>query len=124
MIVSTGHALAVEADFIDGVFSTEEGCLALTNKDPDANPVRLSRKGFDEIEWHCGFMGIDHQVQPEAWVATLLCEEPGYIYPDMVAMRFEDEKTLRVNFLSDEMAARAGGDPAYGEPFVRCEGVE
>lgn len=114
-------ASAGPATFIDGVFTSQAQCDELSQGGPEPESInRLTSDGFQDIEWSCDFVRIDRHEPLDGWVASLMCQEPGHVYPDMVAMQFIAENLLKVTFMSDEVAARQGNSSTPPLDFIPC----
>ena len=80
----------------------------------------LTAAGFEGIEYHCDFVQVLAGKRTPGFVVTALCEEPGFAFPDLLAIVPRGEGELEVTSTLDA----AGGEPsANSGTYHLCEGV-
>lgn len=86
-------AMSAEAqEVVKGVYLGSPELCTEAKKDTlqkvleDGNVV-LTNRGIEAIEFNCAFLQIlKNPRMPAGWVATSMCEEPGYAYPDVFSL--------------------------------------
>jgi len=117
---------AAAAEFPEGVYAASpELCAAARSGGVQAifedGYTVLTAAGFEGIEYHCDFVQVLPGRRTPGFVVTALCEEPGYAFPDVLAIVPRGEGELQVTSSLDA----AGGEPsANSGTFHLCEGVE
>ena len=80
----------------------------------------LTAEGFLGIEYHCDFLQVLAGKRTPGFVVTALCEEPGYAFPDVLAIMPRGEGELEVTSSLDA----AGGEPSGNSgTYHLCEGL-
>ncbi|MFN3546416.1 MAG: hypothetical protein ACK4U0_02910 [Mesorhizobium sp.] len=80
----------------------------------------LTANGFLGIEYHCDFLQVLPGKRTPGFVVTALCEEPGYAFPDVLAIVPRGEGELQVTSTLDA----AGGEPSGNSgTYHLCEGL-
>lgn len=116
-------------DFISGVYASSPELCERARSSPDGlqavfedGNVVLTARGILGIEYHCDFLQVLRGTRTPGFVATALCEEPGFAFPDTIAIVPRGEGEL-------ELTAASGGAEEEGGPsgnsglFHLCEGV-
>jgi hypothetical protein len=90
MCLSASAALA-DADFIKGVYLGSEALCVQAKKDGlqtviEAGEVLLTSRGLESIEYNCEFVQITKATRAPAWAVTAICQEPGYLFPDVLSI--------------------------------------
>ncbi len=80
--------------------------------------LMLSRRGLEGYEYNCEFIDVKKASRSVGWLVTALCEEPGYAYPDVIAVMPYGEGELRLTSISS-----GGEDGANDGLYGLCEGV-
>lgn len=116
---------AMSQEFPAGVYAaTPELCEAARTGGAqaifeDGNTV-LTAEGFLGIEYHCDFLQVLPGKRTPGFVVTALCEEPGYAFPDMLAIMPRGEGELEVTSSLDAV----GGEPSGNSgTYHLCEGL-
>jgi len=139
LALSTGAALAQEDSVIDQskVYVTEPAaCEALAKQGADAFSelefLSLTfDKGIQSIEFHCDFYDIKTRPNTPVLFVDAVCEIPGDLYPDLLAIAPHDENAIRVSSNNDAMLGMFGGgqpDPESPYPagttiYHRCDNL-
>lgn len=88
--LSASSALA-DADFIKGVYLSSEALCAQAKKEGlqtviEAGNVILTSRGLESIEYNCEFVQVTKATRSPAWAVTAICQEPGYLFPDVLSI--------------------------------------
>jgi hypothetical protein len=111
---------AFGADFIEGIYSTPEGCTARKEgAEGDGDHLYLSARGLEGIEFTCEFVNVTGRSELPGWVAVAFCEEPGLAFPELFSLMPRTENTLELSLPS--LAAAPQGGPGVQGEYVRCE---
>lgn len=125
MLVAASPAAAAE-DFIEGVYLQSEDLCAQAKKDTlqtviEAGNIVLSARGLESIEYNCEFLGITKATRSPSWVVSAICQEPGYVFPDVLSVTQMSPK--QVDLVSvrpvDDDSEASGNSGSY---FL-CDGV-
>ncbi|CCV07043.1 conserved hypothetical protein [Mesorhizobium metallidurans STM 2683] len=125
MLVAASPAPAAE-DFIEGVYLQSEDLCAQAKKDTlrtviEAGNIVLSARGLESIEYNCEFLEITKATRSPSWAVTAICQEPGYLFPDVLSVTQMSPKQVdlvSVRPVDDESEA-SGNSGSY---FL-CDGV-
>lgn len=123
-ICSTANA----ADkFIEGVYLQSEEFCAQAKADHlqtviEAGNVILTADGIQSIEYDCEFVRIDKGTRSPAWVVTALCQEPGYLFPDVFSII--QLSPTQLDLVSVRPVDPEGGGSDNGGSYYLCDGVE
>ncbi|PDQ20274.1 hypothetical protein CN311_15035 [Mesorhizobium sanjuanii] len=125
MLVAASPAPAAE-DFIEGVYLQSEELCAQAKKDTlqtviEAGNLVLSSRGLESIEYNCEFLEITKATRSPSWAVTAICQEPGYLFPDVLSvtqMNAKQVDLVSVRPVEDESEA-SGNSGSY---FL-CDGV-
>lgn len=125
MFVAASPALAAD-DFIEGVYLQSEELCAQARKDTlqkliDAGNVILSAHGLQGVEYTCEFVQISKATASPSWAVTAICQEPGYVFPDVLSVAQMNSKQIdlvSVRPVDDESEASGNSGSYY-----LCEGV-
>ena len=125
MFVAASPALAAD-DFIDGVYLQSEELCAQAKKDTlqtliDAGNIVLSAHGLQGVEYNCEFVQISKATRSPSWAVTAICQEPGYVFPDVLSVTRMSPTQLdlvSVRPIDDESEASGNSGSYY-----RCEGM-
>ena len=125
MFVAASPALAAD-DFIDGVYLQSEELCAQAKKDTlqtliDAGNIVLSAHGLQGVEYNCEFVQISKATRSASWAVTAICQEPGYVFPDVLSVTRMSPTQLdlvSVRPIDDESEASGNSGSYY-----RCEGM-
>lgn len=113
--------------FIEGVYAGSPELCETARASPDGlqklfeeGNVVLTARGIEGIEYHCDFLDVRKGSRTPGWVATALCEEPGYAFPDLISIMPRGEGELELVSVRD-----AGGDEPSGNSgtYHLCAGV-
>lgn len=78
----------------------------------------LGERGFEGYEFNCQFVQSLQAPRSPGWVVTALCEEPGYAYPELLAIMSRSEGSVDVTVsAADESEGTVAGT------YHRCEGL-
>lgn len=121
--------------------STPDACAALQSKGVEAfNDLDFTaltfKDGIQGMEFHCDFYDVKARPNSSAVLVEAICEEPGFMYPDLIAIAPWDDKTIQVSSSYDlQLAAMAqtSGDTTdnnanQGQPlgvalYTRCDSL-
>jgi hypothetical protein len=125
MFVAVSPALAAD-DFIEGVYLQSEELCAQAKKDTlqtliDAGNIVLSTHGLQGVEYNCEFLQISKATRSPSWAVTAICQEPGYVFPDVLSVTQMSPTQLdlvSVRPIDDESEASGNSGSYY-----LCEGV-
>ncbi|WP_256752783.1 hypothetical protein [Mesorhizobium sp. Mes31] len=125
MFVAASPALAAD-DFIDGVYLQSEELCAQAKKDTlqtliDAGNIVLSAHGLQGVEYNCEFVQISKATRSPSWAVTAICQEPGYVFPDVLSVtRMSPTQLDLVSVRPIEDESEASGNSGS---YYRCEGM-
>jgi hypothetical protein len=135
----TGPALAQEDMVIDQTklyVSDPAACQALEKQGVDAwmdmDFLSLSfTSGIQSMEFHCNFYDIKSRPNTPLLFVDAVCELPGELYADTMAIAPNDEDTIRLVSSADSTLALLGGiepDPESPYPagttiYHRCDNL-
>ncbi|MDF3211640.1 hypothetical protein EOA22_24845 [Mesorhizobium sp. M7A.F.Ca.US.014.04.1.1] len=125
MFVAASPALAAD-DFIEGVYLQSEELCTQAKKDTlqtliDAGNIVLSAHGLQSVEYNCEFLQVSKATASPSWAVTALCQEPGYVFPDVLSVTQMNDKQIdlvSVRPVNDESEASGNSGSYY-----LCEGV-
>jgi hypothetical protein len=125
MFVAASPALAAD-DFIEGVYLKSEELCTQAKKDTlqtliDAGNIVLSTHGLQGVEYNCEFLQISKATRSPSWAVTAICQEPGYVFPDVLSVTQMSPTQLdlvSVRPIDDESEASGNSGSYY-----LCEGV-
>lgn len=125
MFVAASPALAAD-DFIEGVYLQSEELCAQAKKDTlqtliDAGNIVLSAHGLQGVEYNCEFVQISKAAASPSWAVTAICQEPGYVFPDVLSVTRMSPTQLdlvSVRPIDDESEASGNSGSYY-----LCEGM-
>ena len=121
--------------------SRPEGCAALEGKGLDAfGDIDFQTLTFTDgilgNEFHCSFYDIKSLPNSPNLLVEAVCEEPGFLYPDLIAISPWDENTVQVvssyDLQSAAMASMSGeaiddsenqGQPLGVALYTRCDSL-
>lgn len=125
MLVAATPAAAA-GDFIEGVYLQSQDLCAQARKDSlqtviDAGNTMLSARGLQGVEFSCEFLQATKASAFESWAVTALCREPGYVFPDMLAVTQAGPSQIDLVSVRpvDDESEQAGNSGSY----YRCEGL-
>ncbi|RUZ81046.1 hypothetical protein EN943_02050 [Mesorhizobium sp. M7A.F.Ca.US.006.01.1.1] len=125
MFVAASPALAAD-DFIEGVYLQSEELCTQAKKDTlqaliDAGNIVLSAHGLQSVEYNCEFLQISKATASPSWAVTAICQEPGYVFPDVLSVTQMNAKQV------DLVSVRPAGDESEASgnsgSYYLCEGV-
>lgn len=104
LLAAAMPAMAKEkASFIDGVYSSADGCLKLARieaggpRNVETVPWTLDADGFHGWEGSCEFTRVLEHEPGKEWVAIMVCVEGAQFVPDLyLFMRGETDDELEV----------------------------
>lgn len=125
LALASASPAAAADEFITGVYAqSEELCAQAKSQGVqslvEAGNVLLTARGFEGIEYHCEFLGVTKATRSDGWLASALCEEPGYAFPDMLSIMPRAEGQLEVTSVRVPDPDDPGGN---GGTYFHCEGV-
>ena len=121
--------------------SKPEACEALQSKGIDAFndldfTVMTFADGIQGMEFHCGFYDVKDKPHSNALLVEAICEEPGFMYPDLIAIGPWDDTTIQVassRALESAANAELSGEgiddsESQGQPlgvalYTRCDSL-
>lgn len=118
-----GAALA--DDFIKGVYLQSEELCEQARKETlqtaiEAGNTILSARGIESIEYNCEFVQVTRATRSPAWLAQAICQEPGYLSPDVLSITEMNETQLDLVSVKPTDPESGGGN---GGSYFLCEGV-
>jgi len=125
MLVAASPALAAD-DFIEGVYLQSEELCTQARKATlqtliDAGSIVLSAHGLEGVEYNCEFLQISKATASPSWAVTAICQEPGYVFPDVLSVTQVSATQL------DLVSVRPAGDESEASgnsgSYYLCEGV-
>lgn len=100
--ISASVFAKTEADFVKGIFATENGCKQLkalsegkAERSIKTVPEVLTREGFDGWEFSCEFTRID-QHNSSTWIGLMLCQEGAKIGVSNFVFSKRDDGVIEV----------------------------
>ncbi|ESY72988.1 hypothetical protein X743_14020 [Mesorhizobium sp. LNHC252B00] len=125
MFVAASPALAAD-DFIEGVYLQSEELCKQAKKDTlqtlvDAGNIVLSARGLQSVEYNCEFLQISKATASQSWAVTAICQEPGYVFPDVLSVTQINPKQVDLASVrpTDSESEASGNSGSY----YLCEGV-
>jgi hypothetical protein len=124
--ILAGPTLAQEDLVIDQTklyVSDPKACQALEKQGVDAwmdvDFLSLSfPEGIQSMEFHCNFYDIKTRPNTPVLFVEAVCEIPGDLYPDMLAIAPHDDNAIRVSSNNDAMFSMVNGvEPATDSPY-------
>lgn len=117
LTLMAGAALAQEDMVIDQTkiyVSDAKACQALEKQGVDAwmdmDFLSLSFSGgIQSMEFHCNFYDIKSRPNTPVLLVDAVCEIPGDLYPDMLAIAPHDDSAIRVSSSNDAMFSMING---------------
>ncbi|MET3592560.1 MULTISPECIES: hypothetical protein [Mesorhizobium] len=111
-------------DFIEGVYLQSEELCAQAKKDTlqtviDAGNIVLSADGLQGVEYNCEFLQISKAQGATSWAVTAICQEPGYVFPDVLSVTQLSPKQIDLVSVRPADSEQAGN----GGSYYHCEGV-
>ncbi|MBX3531014.1 MAG: hypothetical protein KF849_10425 [Rhizobiaceae bacterium] len=110
---------------IKGVYARSPEQCAEAKKDFDGfignGETVLTARGIEGIEYNCEFVDWKKATRSIGAVATMLCEEPGYAYPEVYAFMPRAEGEIEV---SSPLTSAASDNPGNAGVYYLCEGVK
>lgn len=125
MFVAASPALAAD-DFIEGVYLQSEELCKQAKKDTlqtlvEAGNIVLSARGLQGVEYNCEFLQISKATASPSWAVTAICQEPGYVFPDVLSVTQINSKQVDlVSVRPTDSESEASGNSGS---YYLCEGV-
>ena len=125
MALTAVPAVAAE-EFIKGVYLQTEELCAQAKKDGlqnviEASNIVLTSSGLESIEYNCEFLQVTRASRSPAWAVTALCQEPGYLFPDVLSVT--QMSPTQIDLVSVKPADEEGGNAGNTGSYYFCEGV-
>jgi hypothetical protein len=125
MALTAVPAVAAE-EFIKGVYLQTEELCAQAKKDGlqnviEASNIVLTSSGLESIEYNCEFLQVRRASRSPAWAVTALCQEPGYLFPDVLSVT--QMSPTQIDLVSVKPADEEGGNAGNTGSYYFCEGV-
>ncbi|MER9776418.1 hypothetical protein [Mesorhizobium sp. M0220] len=125
MLVAASPALAAE-DFIEGIYLQSEDLCAQAKKDTlqtviEGGNIVMSANGLESIEYNCEFLQITKATRSPSWAVTAICQEPGYVFPDVLSLTQMNPK--QIDLVSVRPAADESEQSGNGGSYFLCDGV-
>jgi hypothetical protein len=103
------HPAAAEDAFLNGVYSTPEGCAALkAKKQKSGDFLFVSATGIEGTDLTCEFVQVFPRKSSPGWTAISFCEDSDSSYPALFSILPLSKTSLHLGTL--EAAAAAGDD--------------
>ncbi len=117
---------AAADDFIKGVYLQSQELCAQAKSDGlqtviEAGNILLTGSGLESIEYNCEFLQITRGTRAPAWVVTALCQEPGYLFPDVLSIT--QLNPTQIDLVSVRPTDEEGGASGNGGAYHLCDGV-
>lgn len=123
LLLLPGVSTAQEAT-IEGVYARSPEICAAAKKDLQTlfenGETVLTKNGIEGIEYHCEFVDLKSSGSTPGWIATALCEEPGYAFPDLLVIMPRGAGELEVTSVRP---AGEDGNSGNAGMYYQCEGV-
>jgi hypothetical protein len=124
-IVPMASAAQAADDFIKGVYLQSEELCAQAKKDTlqsviEAGNTILTAQGLESIEYNCEFLQITKATRSPAWLVGAVCQEPGYLFPDVLSVLEMSPTQLDLVSVKPVDPQSGGGN---GGSYYLCEGV-
>ena len=119
-------AAKADADFIKGVYLQTEALCAEAKKDGlqsviEAGNVILTSRGLESIEYNCEFLVVTKANRAPAWAVTAICQEPGYLSPDVLSITEMNETQYDIVSVKPVKEEEGGGGNSGS--YYLCQGV-
>lgn len=119
-------SVLAEADFIKGVHLQTEALCASAKKDGlqsviEAGNVLLTSNGLESIEYNCEFVQIIKATRAPAWAVTAICQEPGYLFPDVLSV--VQMSPTQIDIVSVRPVDEENGDSGNTGSYYFCPDV-
>jgi hypothetical protein len=123
--LSAPSASSAADDFIKGVYlQTEELCTQARKETLqtviEAGNVILTANGLEGIEYSCEFLQITKARLAPAWLVHAVCQEPGYLFPDVLSVTQLNATQLELVSVKPADPESGGGN---GGSYFLCENV-
>lgn len=120
-------AFAQNEPFINGVYlQSEELCQRAQSEtlQPviEEGNIVLSDRGLESIEYNCEFVQISRGTRAPAWAVTAICQEPGYVFPDVMSIL--ELSPTQLDVVSVKLADPESGTIDNSATYYLCDGVE
>jgi hypothetical protein len=118
-------AASAADDFIKGLYLGSEELCAQAKKDSldsvlEAGNSFLTANGIEGIEYNCEFVQVTKATRSPAWLVNAVCQEPGYLFPDVLSIVQLTPKELNLVSLKPVDPKSVGGN---GGSYYLCDGV-
>jgi len=118
-------AASAADDFIKGVYLTSEDLCAQAKADSlqsviEAGNLVLTSRGIESIEYNCEFVQVTKATRAPAWLANAVCQEPGYLFPDVLTVVEMSPTQLDLVSVTPVDPESGGGN---GGSYYFCDGV-
>jgi hypothetical protein len=112
--------------FAKGVYLQSEELCAQAKKDGlqtviDAGNILLTTSGLESIEYNCEFVQVSKATRSPAWVVTAVCQEPGYLFPDVLSI--VEMTATQLDLVSVRPVDDESGSSGNGGSYYLCDGV-
>jgi hypothetical protein len=112
-------------EFIKGVYLASEALCAQAKKDTlqtviEAGNTILTSNGIESIEYNCEFLQVTKATRSPAWLVNAVCQEPGYLFPDVLSIVEMSPTQLDVVSVKP---VDPGADGGNGGSYYFCDGV-
>lgn len=113
--------------FITGVYLQSEDLCAQARKDGlqtviEGGNILLTSRGLESVEYNCEFLNVTRATLSPAWAVTALCQEPGYLFPDVLSVL--ELSPTQIDLVSVKPVDAESGSSGNGGTYHLCEGVE
>jgi hypothetical protein len=112
-------------EFITGVYLQSEQLCAEAKQDSlqtvlEAGNTVLSSRGIESLEYNCEFVQITRATRSPAWLVQAICQEPGYLSPDVLTIVEMSPGQLDLVSVKPTDPEAGGGN---GGSYYLCDGV-
>ena len=117
---------ALAADpFIKGVYLGSEELCAKAKAEGlqtviESGEILLTARGLESIEYNCEFVQIIRATRAPAWAVTAICQEPGYLFPDVLSIVQLNDTQIDLVSVTPVDPEGGGGN---GGSYYLCEGL-
>jgi hypothetical protein len=125
MVGGSFPALAAD-EFLKGVYLQSEELCAQARNDGiqaviEAGNVLLTSRGLESVEYNCEFLQVTRATRSPAWAVTALCQQPGYLFPDVLSVL--EMSPTQIDVVSVKSADEDSGNAGNTGSYHFCEGV-
>ena len=136
LLLATAGGAAAQAIDQNALYATDAAaCETLRDKGAGAlgegDVLTLSfAEGIQGMEFHCSFFDVKTKAGQSTVLVEAVCEAPGEVYPDLLAIGPYDAESIQVTSMNDTMmglGAGAAEEETAGIPgntlYYKCDGL-